>query len=147
LSAAVSVAAATRAARSGAGVLMEGMSSGPALSKVTEAFDHAGGTGTKMLIRRVWLGDVRSDLVVRQRQVYDGYAGGAGFGDDQTVTSTDPERMAVQLHEVVRSAGADALNLRVHLPGMAPDSVRAQIARLGAEVLPLLRERLSLGKV
>jgi alkanesulfonate monooxygenase SsuD/methylene tetrahydromethanopterin reductase-like flavin-dependent oxidoreductase (luciferase family) len=147
LSAAVSVAAATRAARSGAGLLMEGMSSGAALSKVTEAFDRAGGTGTKMLIRRVWLGDVRSDLVARQRQVYDGYAGKAGFGDDQTVTSTDPDQMAAQLHDVMRSAGADALNLRVHLPGMAPDSVRSQIARLGAEVLPRLREQLALGRV
>jgi alkanesulfonate monooxygenase SsuD/methylene tetrahydromethanopterin reductase-like flavin-dependent oxidoreductase (luciferase family) len=147
LSAAVSVAAAVRAARSGAGVLMEGMSSGAALSKVTAAFDQAGGTGTKMLIRRVWLGDVQSDLVVRQRQVYDGYAGQAGFGDDQTVTSPDPDLVAAQLHEVMQSAGADALNLRVHLPGMTPDSVRAQIARLGAEVLPPLRERLPLGKV
>jgi hypothetical protein len=95
------------------------------------------------LIRRVWLGDVRSDLVARQREVYDGYAGQAGFGDDQTVTSADPELMAVQLREVMRSAGAGALNLRVHLPGMAPDSVRNQIARLGAEVLPRLREGLT----
>jgi alkanesulfonate monooxygenase SsuD/methylene tetrahydromethanopterin reductase-like flavin-dependent oxidoreductase (luciferase family) len=142
LSAAVSVAAATRAARTGAGLLMEGMSSGPALSKVTAAFDQAGGSGTKMLIRRVWLGDLRSDLVDRQRQVYDGYAGGAGFGDDQTVSSTDPNRLADQLHDVMMSAGADALNLRVHLPGMTPDSVRRQIDRLGADIVPRLRERL-----
>jgi alkanesulfonate monooxygenase SsuD/methylene tetrahydromethanopterin reductase-like flavin-dependent oxidoreductase (luciferase family) len=138
------VAASVRAARSGAGLLMEGMSSGATLAKVTAAFDEASGAGSKMLIRRVWLGDLRSDLVDRQREVYDGYAGrAAGFGDDQTVSSTDPEQMADQLHEVMRAAGADALNLRVHLPGMTPDSVRAQIARLGAEVLPPLRERLA----
>jgi alkanesulfonate monooxygenase SsuD/methylene tetrahydromethanopterin reductase-like flavin-dependent oxidoreductase (luciferase family) len=147
LSAAVSVAAAVRAARCGTGLLMEGMSSGADLSKVTTAFDQAGGTGTKMLIRRVWLGDLRSDLVERQREVYDGYAGKAGFGDDQTVSSEDPDRMADQLGDVMRSAGADALNLRVHLPGMAPDSVRGQIEQLGAEVLPRVRERLSPGRV
>jgi hypothetical protein len=55
--------------------------------------------------------------------------------------------MAALLHEVMRSAGADALNLRVHLPGMSPDSVRLQIARLGAEVLPRLRQRLAVGGV
>ena len=37
------------------------------------------------------------------------------------------------------NAGADALNLRVHVPGVSVTAAREQIARLGAEVLPLLR--------
>jgi hypothetical protein len=40
----------------------------------------------------------------------------------------------------MRDSGADTLNLRVHLPGMSPHAVRDQIARLGAEVVPLLRD-------
>jgi hypothetical protein len=50
--------------------------------------------------------------------------------------------VAGRLVEAVRQAGADALNLRVHLPGMSPEAVRRQIVRLGAEVLPALRTRL-----
>ena len=59
LSAAVSVAAAVRAARCGAGILMEGMSAPDRLARLTRAFEEAGGTGSKVLIRRVWLGRVR----------------------------------------------------------------------------------------
>ncbi|HWE67683.1 MAG TPA: LLM class flavin-dependent oxidoreductase [Acidimicrobiales bacterium] len=140
LSAAASPGAARRAARSGAGILMEGMSPVERLAQICAGYDQAGGTGTKLLIRRVWLGRPDSDLVGRQRAVYDSYAGGStGFGDDQTVSADDPAELAARLHRVLRASGADALNLRVHLPGMAPELVREQIARLGAEVVPPLR--------
>jgi alkanesulfonate monooxygenase SsuD/methylene tetrahydromethanopterin reductase-like flavin-dependent oxidoreductase (luciferase family) len=143
LSAAVSPAAARRAARCGAGILMEGMSAPDRLARLTAEYDGAGGTGAKVLIRRVWLGDVRADLVDAQRRVYDSYSGasGPGFGGDQTVASNDPADLAEQLDQVVRESGADALNVRIHLPGMPPREVRQQIARLGAEVVPLLRSR------
>jgi alkanesulfonate monooxygenase SsuD/methylene tetrahydromethanopterin reductase-like flavin-dependent oxidoreductase (luciferase family) len=141
LSAAVSATAAARAARCGAGILMEGMSSAKRLARLTAGYDGAGGTEGKVLIRRVWLGDLRGDLVDRQRRVYDTYAGEGAFGDDQTVSSVDPVRVAELLDEVVSESGADALNLRIHLPGMSPESVRDQILRLGAEMLPLLKER------
>ena len=143
LSAAVSTAAAVRAAGCGAGILMEGMSTVDRLARLTAAYDRAGGVGSKVLIRRVWLGRIRHDLVSRQRQVYDSYADtAAGFGDDQTATSTDPVALADQLARAVHASGADAVNLRVHLPGVAAQGVREQIARLASEVLPLLRERL-----
>ena len=74
LSAAVSVTAAVRAARCGAGILMEGMSAPERLARLTGAFDEAGGTGSKVLIRRVWLGRVRAELVEGQRAVYESYA-------------------------------------------------------------------------
>ena len=142
LSAAVSPAAARRAARCGAGILMEGMSPPDRLARLTAEYEHAGGTATRVLIRRVWLGKAKGDLIEAQRRVYDSYAGrGTGFGGDQTVTSDDPGDLAEQLDRAVRASGADALNLRVHLPGMPPDEVRDQIARLGDEVVPLLRAR------
>jgi hypothetical protein len=121
---------------------MEGMSAPSALGRLTAAHREAGGSASRVLIRRVWLGDLRTDLVERQREVYDGYAAPAtGFGDDQTVSADDPVQLAHRLEEAVREAGADALNLRVHLPGMAPEVVRRQIVRLGEEVLPTLRAR------
>jgi alkanesulfonate monooxygenase SsuD/methylene tetrahydromethanopterin reductase-like flavin-dependent oxidoreductase (luciferase family) len=141
LSAAVSTAAATRAARCGAGLLLEGMSAPDRLAGLTDAFDGAGGTGAKVLIRRVWLGDPPDHLVRRQRAVYDSYSGAAAFGDDQTVGAADPGEIVDRLLELVAATGVDALNLRVHLPGMAPAAVREQIELLGREVVGPLRER------
>jgi alkanesulfonate monooxygenase SsuD/methylene tetrahydromethanopterin reductase-like flavin-dependent oxidoreductase (luciferase family) len=142
LSAAVSVAAARRAARSGAGILLEGMSGADRLSALAAAFDAAGGTGAKVLIRRVWLGRVRTDLVRQQRAVYDRYrTDQVTFGDDQTIAADDPTESVDRLAEVVATTGVDALNLRVHLPGMAPDEVREQIDALGRLVVGPLKAR------
>jgi len=142
LSAAVSVVAAVRAARCGAGILMEGMSTPDKLARLTRAFGEAGGTGARVLIRRVWLGRVQSRLVEDQRAVYDSYAGGS-FGADQTIASDEPDELAERLAATVRQAGADALNLRVQLPGMSPDQVREQIEQIGSAVVPSLKEALA----
>ncbi len=139
LSAAVSVAAAVRAARCGAGILMEGMSAPARLARLTRAFETAGGTGPRVLIRRVWLGRVPSGLVEVQRAVYESYAAGS-FGPDQTIASDDPDEMAGRLATTMREVRADALNLRIQLPGMTPQQVREQISRIGSTVVPSLRE-------
>ena len=142
LSAAVSPTAAERAARCGAGILLEGMSSVERLARVIGAYDDAGGVAPKVVIRRVWLGELPTELVDRQREIYDSYAGPASaFGDDRTVHGADPAGVAEQLVDVACRSGADALNLRVHLPGMSPASVRRQILALGADVLPAVRAR------
>jgi hypothetical protein len=141
LSAAVSVRAATRAAQCGAGILMEGMSSADRLKTLTGAFDLAGGRGSKVLIRRVWLGDVETELVGRQRAVYDSYSDAKiRFGDDQTIASSEPAEVVARLCELIEMTNSDALNLRVHLPGMPPEAVREQIEALGTEVVGPLRE-------
>jgi alkanesulfonate monooxygenase SsuD/methylene tetrahydromethanopterin reductase-like flavin-dependent oxidoreductase (luciferase family) len=141
LSAAVSVAAAVRAARCGAGILMEGMSAPARLVNLTRAFTEAGGTGSRVLIRRVWLGRVADELVARQRAVYDSYAGrGTSFGDDETIAADDPAELVERLAATVTEVGADAINLRVQLPGLAPEEVREQITRIGTTVVGPLKE-------
>jgi len=143
LSAAVSVAAAVRAAGCGAGILMEGMSAPERLVRLTRAFDEAGGTGAKVLIRRVWLGQLRSGLVEDQRAVYESYAAPVhAFGADQTVASDDPLQVAERLAAAMSEVGADALNLRVQLPGMTAEQVREQIEQIGSTVVPLLKHAL-----
>ena len=139
LSAAVSVAAAVRAARCGAGILMEGMSAPPRLARLTRAFETAGGKGPRVLIRRVWLGRVPSGLIEGQRAVYESYAAGS-FGPDQTIVADEPDEVAERLATTVRDVRADALNLRVQLPGMSPQQVREQIADIGSTVVPSLRK-------
>lgn len=142
LSAAASTAAAKRAAACGAGILTEGMSSVAGLRRICDAYDAAGGSGSKVAIRRVWIGDPPDDLVRRQRDVYDGYAGGsARFGEDQTVVAGGGEEMVERLHAVWTASGADAVNLRVHLPGVATAEARRQITVLAAAVVPPLRAR------
>ena len=42
------------------------------------------------------------------------------------------------LSEAMAAAGANCLNLRVHVPGVTPDMAHAQITALGQDVLPLL---------
>ena len=71
--------------------------------------------------------------------MYESYAAGS-FGADQTVASDDPGEVTEQLAATMREIGANALNLRVHLPGMSPEQVREQIGRIGSTVvLPLQR--------
>ena len=122
---------------------MEGMSAVERLVRVTGAYDEAGGTGAKVLIRRVWLGPVRGDLVDRQRRVYDAVTGDpSAFGADQTVAGDDASLLTARLIEAVHRSGATLLDLRVHLPGMSPAAVREQIAGLAEEVVPNLRRQL-----
>jgi alkanesulfonate monooxygenase SsuD/methylene tetrahydromethanopterin reductase-like flavin-dependent oxidoreductase (luciferase family) len=142
LSAAVSVPAAQRAAGCGAGILMEGMSAPARLATLTRAFTEAGGTGSKVLIRRVWLGRLPPRLVERQRAVYESYAGqDHPFGDDQTISADEPVELAHRIAAAADEVGADALNLRVQLPGMTPAEVREQITGIGAAVVDALKRR------
>ena len=59
----------------------------------------------------------------------------------QTITARQPDELAERLCDTWRATGADAINLRVHLPGLSPHEVRQQITILGEQVLPLLRTR------
>jgi hypothetical protein len=80
-------------------------------------------------------------LVRQQRKIYESYSDAATtFGDDQTIASFDPGEVVARLRQLVESTNVDALNLRVHLPGIPPEAIREQIDRLGREVVPQLRD-------
>ena len=53
--------------------------------------------------------------------------------------------MAERLAATMREVGADALNLRVQLPGMSPEQVREQIEQIGSTVVTPLKKFLSSG--
>jgi alkanesulfonate monooxygenase SsuD/methylene tetrahydromethanopterin reductase-like flavin-dependent oxidoreductase (luciferase family) len=144
ISTALSAPAARRAAGVGAGVVYDGASAPERLGAVSAAYDAAGGTGPKVLIRRVWLGDPPVEAFERQLDVYRSYtpaAAQAHWRDHGFVCRDDGTALAEDLVTTRRAAGADVLNLRVHVDGVSPARAREQISRLGAEVLPLLRER------
>jgi alkanesulfonate monooxygenase SsuD/methylene tetrahydromethanopterin reductase-like flavin-dependent oxidoreductase (luciferase family) len=146
LSAAASTAAARRAAGCGAGILTEGMSSAKRLRSICDAYDAAGGTGSKVIIRRVWVGEPKTELVAQQRAVYQSYAKeGRPLPEDETIVAADPAEIAERLFACRVEAGADAINLRLHLPGFAPAEVRQQITVLTESVLPRLSKLMALG--
>jgi hypothetical protein len=145
LCAAASVTAARRAARVGAGLLFDSLVKPARVGELVDAYRDAGGTGSCVLVRRAWLGDPPRAAVDRQIDVYRGYAPTAApahWGADEMVVSTSADDVARRLLDAQRSAGVDALNLRVHVPGVSVGDAREQIVRLGNEVLPRLREGL-----
>ena len=77
--------------------------------------------------------------------MYRSYAPGAApahWGRDEMAQSTDADEVVEHLVGAARDAGADALNLRVHVPGVGPEAAREQIERLGTDVVPRVRDAL-----
>ena len=108
---------------------------------LSDAYDAAGGTGPKVLIRRVWLGDPPREAFDRQADVYRSYSSESAqqhWRDNGFLCRDDPAQLAADLAEAVAAAGATCLNLRVHVPGVTPAMAREQITGLGQTVLPVL---------
>jgi alkanesulfonate monooxygenase SsuD/methylene tetrahydromethanopterin reductase-like flavin-dependent oxidoreductase (luciferase family) len=145
LSAAMGVTAARRAAECGVGLLFDSLTAPARIRQIADTYRAAGGTGPCVLIRRVWIGAPPVDLVARQVDVYRAYAAKTAqshWEGEQLVSGPGGERIAAALAEALRRTGADALNLRIHVPGVDPATALEQIARLGGEVLPALHEQL-----
>ena len=99
----------------------------------------------RILIRRVWLGAPPKDVFERQLDVYRSYSPEsalAALAGHRLHLPREPGDLADELADGVAACGATALNLRVHVPGVGAERATEQIAALGAEVLPLLREPL-----
>jgi alkanesulfonate monooxygenase SsuD/methylene tetrahydromethanopterin reductase-like flavin-dependent oxidoreductase (luciferase family) len=147
LSAAMGLTAVRRAARLGVGILFDSLSVPDRCRTLTDAYRDAGGSGPCVLIRRAWLGEPPADRVEAQLDRYRSYASTAAqahWGDgDQLVDASDAGAVAEELAAVARAVGADALNLRVHVPGVSPAMARDQIAGLGDSVVPALRAALT----
>lgn len=134
-----------RSARVGAGIIIDSLTAPERCREIVDLYREAGGTGPAILIRRAWLGEPpRADLD-RQMDVYKGYSTSSAmknWGTDEVVAGSDPAEEAEKLLGALRATGADALNIRVTVPGVGPEQVREQIAGLGDEVLPLVRRQL-----
>jgi hypothetical protein len=111
--------------------------------ELVDAYHEADGAGPSVLIRRAWLGEPPRALESEQLSRYRSYApvgATAHWGADEMAVSSDPAEVAARLIDAATVAGTDALNIRVHVPGVAPAAVRSQIAQLGALVAPILRD-------
>jgi alkanesulfonate monooxygenase SsuD/methylene tetrahydromethanopterin reductase-like flavin-dependent oxidoreductase (luciferase family) len=146
LSAAASATAARRAARVGAGIILDSLASVTRCRALTDAYRVAGGAGPVVLVRRAWIGDPPRARFDDQVQVYRSYTSTGAtttWGADELLTGSDGDELADRAARAVLDAGADACNVRIHVPGVDPVAARTQIARLGHEVVPRLREALT----
>ena len=146
VSAAQGPKAVARAAAAGTGVLFDSLQTLDRMRALCDAYEEAGGSGPRIAIRRVWLGPAPSEEVAEQMDFYRSYAPEAAqehWGDgQQMIAAESAEEVAAGLLRVAREGGADAFNLRVHVKGIEPARVDEQIARVGEELLPILRQEL-----
>jgi len=142
LSAAGSVTAARRAAANGVGLLLDSLATPARCRTLVDAYRAAGGTAPCVLVRRAWVGEPPAELTDRQVDTYRSYAPASAsshWGDAEIAAAPDPAEVAGRLADAARVAGTDALNVRVHVPGVTRAQVRAQIERIGADVISRLR--------
>ena len=121
------------AASVGAGLLFESMTPPPRLRELAKIYYDAGGPGPIVLIRRVWVGETTFERQDRQLGVYRSYAGDnvtQHWNANQIINGTADE-VADGLAEAALAVGADAPNLRIHVPGVTPDEIVQQIDALG----------------
>jgi alkanesulfonate monooxygenase SsuD/methylene tetrahydromethanopterin reductase-like flavin-dependent oxidoreductase (luciferase family) len=146
VSTSMSRAAVRRAAAHGVGVIYDGGTTADRLRALSDEYVDAGGTGPRILIRRVWLGAPPPALFEAQLDVYRSYSPAAAIDQWRGtgfICHDDPTALADEVAAAVIECGATCLNLRVHVPGVTSGHAHAQIAALGAEVVPVLRQRLT----
>ena len=141
VSAAMSTVAVRRAAQLDVGLLFDSLSTPERVRELSDAYHEAGGNRPCVLVRRVWVGDPPTDQVDRQLDRYRTYASAGSqvhWQGEQLAAAGDAATLAGDLGAVAARAGVDALNLRIHVPGVAPTTAREQIAAMG-DVLAVLR--------
>ena len=134
VSAAMGFTAVRRAARLGVGILFDSLSTPERCRELTDAYRDAGGTGSCIMIRRAWIGEPPRENLDAQLKVYAGYSSRAHH---------EAAAVGDALAETAQRAGVDALNLRVHVPGVDPAAARQQIVLLGAKVVGTIQDALA----
>jgi alkanesulfonate monooxygenase SsuD/methylene tetrahydromethanopterin reductase-like flavin-dependent oxidoreductase (luciferase family) len=143
------VKTAERAARLGAAVLYDSLQTIERTKEISDAYAAAGGTSTRILIRRVWVGPPPVANMEAQMDRFRGITPAStqqhwGASDD-LIAGDDGGEVAERIHDSMVRSGADAVNLRVFLAGLSAAQVRDQIERHGSETLPRLRSLLGAG--
>ncbi len=138
-----SVAAVQRAARHDLAVLYDSLQGAEVSKKLSDAYDEAGGTAAKIVIRRVWIGEPPTGEMAAQMEHYRSYAPDraiANWGSgDQLIAGGTAAETAERLGAVLAASNCDTVNIRVHVKGLTPAQVDEQIDRY-VDGLPLFRE-------
>ena len=128
--AAQSAAACRRAARLGCGVLYDSLQAPEVSSRLGAAHRDGGAAAGRILIRRVWIGDPPTEAMAAQMAHYRRYANEAAiknWSDDSLVHAATATEAADNLLEVLEASDCDTVNIRVHVNGLTPAMVDAQL--------------------
>jgi alkanesulfonate monooxygenase SsuD/methylene tetrahydromethanopterin reductase-like flavin-dependent oxidoreductase (luciferase family) len=128
--AAQSPGACRRAARLDCGVLYDSLQSPEVSARLGAAHRDGGATTGRVLIRRVWIGEPPTDEMAAQMAHYRSYANDAAvknWSDDSLVHAPTAAEAAEALLDVLRASDCDTVNVRVHVKGLTPDLVDAQL--------------------
>ncbi|HLY84772.1 MAG TPA: LLM class flavin-dependent oxidoreductase [Acidimicrobiales bacterium] len=133
---------ARRAARAGAGLLVNSLTPPDEARRLIDAYRAAGGIGPCVLIRRAWIGTLPESVGAQLDRYYRmDSAGSLGPPPASGVVSHgDPGSVAESLAVACSRAGADSLNLRVFAEDLPAEVLVDQIGRFGVDVLPELRQ-------
>jgi alkanesulfonate monooxygenase SsuD/methylene tetrahydromethanopterin reductase-like flavin-dependent oxidoreductase (luciferase family) len=141
--AAQSPGAVRRAAKHDLAVLYDSLQGNDVSKKLSDAYDEAGGTAAKILIRRLWIGDPPTEEMAAQMKHYRSYAPDqavANWGDgDQLVAGATAQETAERLRATMVESNCDTINVRIQVTGLSPDLVRGQLELYG-EHFGLFRE-------
>jgi alkanesulfonate monooxygenase SsuD/methylene tetrahydromethanopterin reductase-like flavin-dependent oxidoreductase (luciferase family) len=144
--AAQSAPAVRRAAALGIGVLYDSLQSNAVSRRLSDIYDEAGGTGAKILIRRVWIGEPPREAMAAQMDRYRAAAAKKAievWGDaDQLISGADPDEAADRLVATLQESNCDTVNVRVHLRGLSAETIDEQIALHRDVFVPKVRAAL-----
>ncbi len=144
--AAQSPGAVRRAARLGCGILYDSLQTAEVTARLSEIYTEAGGTGPRIAIRRVWIGEPPNDEMAAQMAHYRSYAPESAMKNwdgDQLIAAPTPAAAADRLGDFLDAAKCDTVNVRIHVKDLLPAQVDEQLARHGGEFLDTLRARLA----
>lgn len=139
LCAATGPRSAERAARLGLGMIGSSLLDDDRTADLHRVYRGCGGSGPCVVIARLWIGVPPLELIERQLAEYRD-AGEKRF-TSEFIHGADASDVAARLAAKLSSVGADAVNIRVHTAGLAPEQAREQIEIIGREVLPELKRR------
>ncbi len=133
-----------RAAALGLGMMFPGGEDPARLGQFARRYRELGGTGPIVWTRSVWLGEPPAAAIEEWGRRYQS-AAAMGMrqrsGFSAALLAGHHEDVARCLAEEQRIVSADAVNIRVHLPGVVPEQIGEMIGRIGEDVLPRLITR------
>jgi alkanesulfonate monooxygenase SsuD/methylene tetrahydromethanopterin reductase-like flavin-dependent oxidoreductase (luciferase family) len=126
-----------------AGLIITSLDNPETARRTMEAYEAAGGTGTRVLIRRAWLGKAPSfEAQMAAYRAADSAANLPSVAPDAVVASGSADEVMTRLVAECQALGATALNVRIFSADEDEGAHLEQIAAFGAEVLPGLRKAL-----
>ncbi len=144
--AAQSPAAVRRAAALRLGVLYDSLQTAEATARLGNVYREANGTGPRIAIRRIWIGDPPTEQMAQQMAHYRSYAPDSAvknWDGDQLITAVRGVDTADKLADFLTAADCDTVNVRIHVSGLEPAMVEEQLRRHADEFLPRLRQRMA----